>query len=113
MPKYSIKGDGIIIGNNNVQIFHKTTSDISKDLVALIAKLATSKEEVTELESDIKVVQDENQTIVKKTSAAVRLAKWLKTVAGEAGNIMLQKMMESGLDWAQHIAVTADLIPRL
>lgn len=109
MSKYNIKGDGIIIGDNNVQVFRKTTSDVSKDLLILIAKLATSKNEETELENDLKVVQDENQSAAKKTSAAGRIAKWLKIVGGEAGKILLQKMMESGLNWAQHIAATADL----
>ncbi len=68
-----------------MQVFHKKTSDVSRDLVDLIANLATSKEEETKLENDLKVVQDENQTVGNKTSAAGRIAKWLKTVAGEAG----------------------------
>ena len=110
MPKYNIKGDGIIIGDNNVQAIHKTTSDVNKDLVALVTKLAANKEEEKELENDLIVVQDENQTLAKKTSSAGRIAKWLKTAAGEAGMVMLQRMMESGLDWAQRIAATAHLI---
>lgn len=110
MTKYNIKGDGIIIGDNNVQVFRKTTSDISKELIHLIAKSATTKEEEKELAYELKVVQDESQTIAKKTSAAGRIARWLKTGAGEAGKIMLQKMMESGLDWARHIVAAADII---
>jgi hypothetical protein len=42
MTKYNIKGDGINIGDNNAQVFHKTTSDISKELIYLIAKSATT-----------------------------------------------------------------------
>lgn len=99
MSEHNIKGDGNIIGDNNFQVFHKTTSNLSQELVALISKLATSKDEEKELENDLKIVQDENQSVAKKTSAAGRIAKWLKTVAGEAGKIMLQKMVESGIDW--------------
>jgi hypothetical protein len=63
-----------------------------------------------ELENDLNVVKDKSQSAAKKTSSAGRIAKWLKTASGEAGKIMLQKMVESGIDWAKHVAAAADLI---
>jgi len=112
MGSINIKGDGIIIGNANVQNFNKNHSEVNEELLVLISKLANKKERET-LEGDLLVVQSTNDGGAKKTAAASRIATFLKTVAGEAGKVLLKKMMESGFDWAEHIGTVANLMPQV
>jgi hypothetical protein len=106
-----IKGDGNIVGNNNVQTFNKrTTSPVSRELIELITKFSASKEERDDLESALEIVQDKNQSAATKTVAASKIAKYLKTVAGEAGRVILGRMLDSGIDWEEHIATVAGML---
>jgi hypothetical protein len=108
--KYKITGDGNIIGDHNLQVFHKTTSDVSKNLLDLIEKVTASQNERHELENDLRIVQGENHNAVMRTKSAGRIGYWLKNVAGEAGKAMLQEMTKSGIDWVKTIVAEAEVV---
>lgn len=108
MNKYKIKGDGNIVGNNNIQTINKTKTNVNKELVELIYKLANPDEQKS-LIQDLDTLQDEKQEVNNKKSAGARIAKYLKTVAGEAGKVVLAQLMTSGYHWAEYIIREAQI----
>lgn len=106
----TINGNFNIVGDHNVQNVTITSSNISEEIVKLIEKLAVGKEKES-LMADLSLVKEDTADPQEKITASGRLAKFLKTVGGAAGKVVLSELVKSGLKWAHLIPVLAESFP--
>lgn len=99
MSTYKIKGDGNIIGNDNISVFHKS-STIEKELVEIIKNNAKSSEEREKLLVDLATLKNEHASSKEKGVSGAALRQFLLTYGGVAGAEVLAKLVELGMVWA-------------